>query len=248
MRAGAGTVILCTPESVYPVLARKLTEVMVAPMPETGDGTLAAGSIGRIGKHIGWADAVVLGPGLGRHPETAGLVEELLRIIQQPMVLDADGLTNLSGNLALLKNRKSKELVITPHVGELSRLINVTGEQIEANRIEISTDTANRLKLVLLLKGAPTVIADPKGNTFINPTGNPAMATAGSGDVLSGILGALLSQKTGALQSAWAGAWLHGTAGDLAAGTIGERGVLATDISALIPEVFRNLMQAEHSR
>jgi NAD(P)H-hydrate epimerase len=237
LRAGAGAVVLGSPRSIHPVLARKLTEVIVIPLEETGEGTVSSASRDEIDRRIGWADVVVVGPGMSRHPETDNFIVETVTRCPKPLVLDADGLNALGAHPLFLRRRKSPT-VLTPHAGELARLTQDESTSIEADRISAARNAAKRFRSVLALKGAPTITADPKGIAFVNSTGNPGMATIGSGDVLTGLVAGLWAQGMSPAGATYTGVFLHGLAGDLAARTYGEKSLLATDICKYLPEAF----------
>jgi NAD(P)H-hydrate epimerase len=239
MRSGAGAVLLVTPSSVYPILARKLTEVMVEPLPETSEGTLSPASFPVIAKHAKWADVVIIGPGLSRHEETQRLIRAIVAKVEAPLLIDADGLNAFSGQPLLLKRRKTRHPVLTPHTGELSRLTGLRSDEIERERVSIARRVAKQLGLTLVLKGAPTVTASEDGSVFVNSSGNPGMATAGSGDVLSGIIGALWSQGMERTRASFCGVFIHGKAGDLARDELGEKGMMATDITRHLGAALR---------
>jgi NAD(P)H-hydrate epimerase len=238
MKAGAGAVILGAPKSIHAVLARKVTEVMVTPLEETREGTVAATAIETIREKVEWADVVVLGPGLSRNPETRKLVVDLIPEIMKLVVIDADGLNAVASDISVLRRRK-RDTILTPHVGELSRLIGASGKQIEPLRVEIAGKSARELQCIIALKGAPTVTATPVGEAYVNSTGNPGMATAGAGDVLTGVIAGLLAQGMSAEKAAYSGVFLHGMAGDIAAEKLGERSLLALDILEHIPQTFK---------
>ncbi|TAK63426.1 MAG: NAD(P)H-hydrate dehydratase [Bacteroidetes bacterium] len=241
MRTGAGAVILGTPKSVYPILAKKLTEVMVEPLDETPEGCLSEMALSTIQKHIQWSDIVVIGPGLSRVSETQQLILTLISKCAKPMVIDADGLNALAEKSEMLRKRRSGNIILTPHVGELSRLIRLSSEEIESDRVEIARKTAKRFNVTLVLKGAPTVTATPEGTVSINSTGNPGMATAGSGDVLTGIIAGLWGQGMVPCQAAAVGVYLHGRAGDIAKEKFGEKSLLAMDIQQFLKEAMREV-------
>jgi len=186
-----------------------------------------------------WADVVVLGPGLSRHEETDRLVRNLVSTIPCPLVLDADGLNAISGATAILKRRKTPA-ILTPHTGELARLVGGESATHDRLRVEAARDAARSLGSIVVLKGAPTVTA-AKGSVIVNSTGNPGMATIGSGDVLSGIVAGLVGQHLDSFAAAYAGVFLHGKAGDLAAEKFGERSLLATDILSHLPNALKVL-------
>ncbi len=241
MRAGAGAVILGTPKTVYPMLAKKLTEVMTEPLDATKDGSVSELSLPLIEKHFQWADVVILGPGLSRNEETKCLIQKLVSTSNKRMLIDADGLNAIAENPSCLKKRKAKEVILTPHTGELSRIIKLSSEEIEKNRVEIARKVAREFKVTLVLKGAPTVTATQNGKVFINSSGNPGMATAGSGDVLAGVIAGLWGQGLSAEEAAWTGVFLHGKAGDISKAKFGEKSLLATDIQQHLPEAFRQV-------
>jgi NAD(P)H-hydrate epimerase len=245
LKAGCGMVILGCPASLNDIFEIKMTEVMTRPLPEVRKKrVLAKRSLGEIRKLLKWADTLALGPGLGQHFETVELVQRLVSTLKHPVVIDADGLNALAKNPDLLKNRTTPT-IITPHIGELSRLVALPIEEIERDRIEIARKTASHFGLILVLKGAPTVIAEPGGEVWINPTGNDGMATAGCGDVLTGIIASFLTQGMGPLESAICGVYIHGLAGDLAANDRGQFGTIAGDIMEMVPEAIIEMQGAE---
>ncbi len=241
MRSGAGSVILCAPASIQPVLARKLSEVIVVGLPETPSGALDLNAIGPIKERMGWADVLVIGPGLTTEPETVKLVRKVVSGCPIPFILDADGLNAFSSDPDLLSQRGDAECTLTPHIGELSKLIGVSAIEIGRERVQIAKWVASKFNTTLVLKGAPTIIATADGTLFLNSTGNPGMATAGSGDVLAGMIGGFRAQGTEMVHSAWAGVFLHGMAGDRAKSDFGERGMLASDIMDNIAIVSREI-------
>lgn len=240
LRTGAGAVILGTPVSVQPVIARKVTEVMLAPLSETTDGSLSLASLERIVEKIDWADVVAIGPGLSRNAETAELVCRIVSICKKPLVIDADALPAIAGNLALLKKRKAPS-ILTPHVGELSRLIGEDSDTIELNRLARAQRWAKTLSSILVLKGAPTITGTPDGTAFVNSTGNPGMATVGAGDVLTGIIASLMAQGATTDAAAWAGVYVHGLAGDNVAARLGQRSLMAMDLVDAIPAALKSI-------
>lgn len=240
MRSGAGAVILGIPKSIHGVLARKLTEVIVTPLEETAEGTVGDAAIDEIREKIQWSDVVVIGPGLSRHNETDKLLQKLLPEIDRPVVLDADGLNAIGSNARLLK-RRSKGTILTPHVGELRRLMGDAKLAVESDRIGCAREAAGKFRSIVVLKGAPTVTTTPGGEAFVNSTGNPGMATIGSGDILTGIVAGLMAQGMEAKQAAYAGVYVHGLAGDLAAKRYGERSMIAPDIQDCIAGAFTML-------
>jgi len=232
---GAGLVTVATPNSVNDVLEAKLLEVMTLPLPETKARTLALSGLNRIATFIHGRTAVAIGPGLSTHPETVELVQSLMKHLDRPAVLDADALNALTGRVSLLTECKTPP-ILTPHPGEMARLeVDATPQSVNADRIGTARRFARERGVLLVLKGARTVIARPDGLVAICPTGNPGMATAGTGDVLTGMIVGLLAQGIPAWDAACAATFFHGMAGDLAAQRLGQRGMLASDLIAQIP-------------
>ncbi|NTW05131.1 MAG: NAD(P)H-hydrate dehydratase [Peptococcaceae bacterium] len=236
IRSGAGLVSLTVPESIYASVSAKLTEVMVIPVPETTEGTLAKTAVPLIKKLAERADVFAVGPGLSNNPETMGAVRNLIDLIHLPLVLDADGINAFVEHKELLHNFK-QPLIVTPHPGEMARLVGCSIDNIQSNRLSEARDWSERLGAVLVLKGARTIIASPDGTAYININGNPGMATAGCGDVLTGIIAGLMAQGMDGITSAAAGVYLHGAAGDESAKRYGMMGLIAGDIIDALPKV-----------
>jgi NAD(P)H-hydrate epimerase len=187
-------------------------------------------------------DSLAIGPGLSRNKSTQGLVRKIVKEINLPMVIDADGLNALVGFLYLLRASRIEHRVsriLTPHPGEMARLLNMSVANVQKQRIGIAKNFAKKYNCVLVLKGNKTVVADDKGNVYVNQTGNPGMATAGSGDVLTGMIAAFLGQRIDAFNSAKFAVYLHGSAGDLAAKKKTKISLIASDIIDLIPEAIK---------
>lgn len=241
MRAGAGLVLLGIPKSLNPIVEIKLTETMTLPLPETSEMTLSFAAKQPILDRISWATVVAMGPGLSRHEETKKLVRQLVKEIQLPMVLDADALYALSPYKKYFPLIEVP-VVITPHEGEFSRLMDLPIEQVRAGRIEISRKAAELLRVTVVLKGSPTIVASPFGTVCINPTGNAGMATGGVGDVLTGIIAGFMGQGLDPFSAAVVGVYLHGRAGDILSEKTGELGLLASDL----PRILADAMQSVH--
>ncbi len=238
LRVGAGLAILGIPKSLNPILEAKLTEVMTLPLLETETGSVSFEAKNQISERLEWAHVLALGPGLTAHPDVRDLVKWLLWTYERTIILDADALNCLQNDSDVVKKSKA-ELILTPHVGELSRLMKMKTSDITKNPIEVTKQAAKDLNAVIVLKGAPTVIASPDGGVFINSTGNPGMATAGMGDVLTGMISGLSAQSLSPIESAIAGVYLHGFAGDTAAQELGQSALLAGDILKSLPGVLK---------
>ena len=237
MRAGAGMTLLGAPSSLIDSLASKLTEVMLRPLSETPGRTLSQDALPGILELAQWADALAIGPGLSRNPDTAELVRRVVTSVTRPLVIDADGLNAFAGLTSLLRDCPA-EMILTPHMGELARLIDRTPEDILADRVAVARETAVALKATLVLKGASTLIAAPTGQVAVNSTGNPGMATAGSGDVLTGVIAGLLGQGLPPWDAARLGVFLHGLAGDIGVQHSGLHGLIAGDLIDQLPAAF----------
>lgn len=221
LRGGCGLVTLATPKSVQPVLAKKLTEVMTLPLKDEGKGCLQPAGIPVLTSALEQADAVLFGCGVGREESVRSVLETVLQA-GRPTVLDADGLFALTDI--------PEGTVLTPHVGELSRLSGVTPQEIEQDRLSFALSFAQQKGVVLVLKGARTVIATPGGRAYVCPWGNDGMATGGTGDVLAGLLVSFLAQGLTAEDAAYCAVGLHARAGDRAAKLYSSRGMLAGDL------------------
>jgi hydroxyethylthiazole kinase-like uncharacterized protein yjeF len=238
-KVGAGLVIVAAPEGSMSAIQAGLTEPTFLPLPETADGTVATEAIEPLLDRLQSADALAVGPGLTTESETVAFVREIVRRSPVPLVLDADGLNAFTGDGAALADRQS-DAVLTPHVGEFTRLTGVKPRDLDADRPAHVRRLANQANAVALLKGSRTVIADPDGRLFVNVTGSPVLATAGTGDVLTGMIGALLARGVGASESAAAAAYLHGLAGLFAGRDLGE-GTVAGDVLEHLPEAVAHV-------
>ncbi|HPG40526.1 MAG TPA: NAD(P)H-hydrate dehydratase [bacterium] len=237
LRTGAGLCYLAVPKSLNSIVESKLTEVISWVVEDDDKGYLFADNNGELVKKIQQQSAVVIGPGLGQQPQTGELVHALLRGIEKPCVLDADGLNLCAGQTRLFREYRG-DLILTPHPGEFSRLTGLPAPEIVKNRLEVVRQYAQEWQVTIILKGGPTIIGCRNGQVYINSTGNAGMATAGSGDVLSGMIAALLAQGVPAEKAAIAGVYLHGLAGDIAKKNYGEMGLVAGDIVNAIPKAL----------
>jgi NAD(P)H-hydrate epimerase len=228
LRSGAGLVTVATPESCLPIVAASHSELMTEPLAETPEGTVAPPAL----EHLLELDhdVIACGPGLGRSPDVARFVRDLIARATVPLVLDADALTVLAGDPAALAGSDERRLIITPHPGEMARLLGLSLEHVQANRIQAAADLAAMQHVYVVLKGHRTVVATPEGRVFINPSGNPGMATGGTGDVLTGVIAAWLAQLLDAEAACRLGVFVHGTAGDLAEVDQGQVAMTASDL------------------
>lgn len=239
MRVGAGLVTLGISESLNQMMEEKLTEVMTEPLPETKAKTLGAVSFEKIKNIAKDKKAIAIGPGLTAADDVKKLVLKLIQEIKMPLVIDADAVNVLKGNLDMLKKAKAP-IILTPHPGEMAKLLGLSTKDVQADRINIASRFAIKNNVILVLKGARTVIAEPSGKVYINLTGNAGMATAGTGDVLTGMIAGFIAQGYSMIDSAKLGVYLHGYAGDEAAKNIGEIGMMATDLLNILPNVLNS--------
>jgi NAD(P)H-hydrate epimerase len=238
-RAGAGLVTLASAAMLQPVLEGHVREAMTAALPDGRDGGAALGDGIALMRLLDGRSAVVCGPGLGVNPDTRTLVATVVRTARTPLVLDADGLNCVAGT-GLLRERLGPTIV-TPHPGEMSRLLEITTAEVQADRLRVARQLAHRDQVVVVLKGARTIVVAPDGRAGIVPTGNPGMATGGTGDVLAGIVGGLVAQGLDPFDAACLGAFAHGLAGDRVALRQGEAGLLARDLLDELPPSLATL-------
>jgi hydroxyethylthiazole kinase-like uncharacterized protein yjeF len=247
VRAGAGLVFLGIPEEFNVVLERLCTEAMTVPLPQTPEGTTDYDAYYEIAPRLATCDALVIGPGLSTNRRTAALVQRLLAEVELPIVLDADGLNCLDGKVELLHARKGP-VIITPHPGELSRLITLSLARIVADPWDAARRTARSDRLTVVLKGAHTCVAHPHEPLWVNIMGNAGMASGGVGDVLSGVLGGLLAQRVAPFDAARLGVLLHALAGDIAAAAGDQMSLIASDLVQALPAAFRWLREKKRQR
>jgi ADP-dependent NAD(P)H-hydrate dehydratase / NAD(P)H-hydrate epimerase len=241
LRSGVGLVSVAAPFSLVPVIQQQVIEAMCVPAGESIDGTIGVGAEEELLKASGRMNACAIGPGLSTHHETVQVVKNLIQRVAVPMVIDADGVNALAGSVDVLVKAKAP-VVLTPHPGEMARLMGITTSDVQQDRIGMAQGFAEEYGVTVVLKGAGTVIATPDGEVFINTTGNPGMATGGTGDVLTGMIGSLLAQGYGPAQAACLAVHLHGLAGDLAAEEKGEAGMIASDLIEKIPAAIQQML------
>ncbi len=242
VRSGAGIVTLAVPETINSILEIKTTEAITVPLPDAGSGHLLAQAIPVIEKLLEGKSVLALGPGIGRRQSTVTTVQNLVETVEIPMVIDADALNALAEDTAVLHRKKSKSIILTPHPGEMSRLLGSSVPDVEAIRISVAQEFAARFGAYVVLKGARTIIASPDGRAAINSSGNPGMASGGMGDVLTGIIAALLGQGYSPWDASCLGVFVHGLAGDMVAVEQGEIGMTASDLKEMLPFAFNRLL------
>lgn len=234
LRTGAGLVKVGVPEGAYPAVAAKLLCAMPHPLPEK-NGAVSEGALGGILRVCQGMDGVLIGPGWGSSGDAPNVARGVMEWVDGPLVVDADGLNALAGHIDVLDTRRDKVTVLTPHFGELCRLLGETPE----NPYEAARTFAVTHGCVLVLKGHHTLTAFPDGKAVVNPTGNPGMASGGSGDVLAGMIVSLLAQGFAPEWAVPAAVYLHGRAGDLAAESLGEYAMTAGNLVEFLPKAVK---------
>ncbi|MEZ5420158.1 MAG: NAD(P)H-hydrate dehydratase [Vicinamibacterales bacterium] len=242
LRAGAGLVTLATPASVQPIVAAMGAEFMTLPLADE-DGRVSVEAVEQVLAMD--VDVVAVGPGLGGGPAVTAFVRALLDRCETPLVVDADALNACAGDPGVLAGRDGRPLVITPHPGEMARLVGAAAADVQADRVGVAREFAARHQVTVVLKGYRTLIALPDGDVFVNPTGTPGMATAGSGDVLTGMLAGTLAQLLDPPAAAQLATYLHGAAGELAEADEGEVAMVAGDIVRHIGDAVQELTARE---
>ena len=238
LRSGAGLVTIATPQPCQPVLAAMAPEYMTLALPAGADGLSHAG-LDSLLAHA--ADVIAVGPGLGTAPGTVELVRGLLARAGKPLVIDADGLNAFVAAPERLVGSDDRDVIITPHPGELARLMGITAADVQANRVELAQNFAETHMLYVVLKGHRTLVATPGGKVYVNTTGNPGMATGGMGDLLTGMVAAWLGQLLDAEAACRLAVYLHGMAGDLAEAAEGEVSLTPTDVIAHLGDAVLEL-------
>lgn len=241
LRCGIGLLKIAVPKSIYPVCATNILESVYYPLEETSNGVISSKNTDFLLEMCEKSSAVVIGCGLSVCDDTKNLVQSVITNCEKPLVIDADALNCICNKPEIFKNLKAPA-IITPHPGEMARLLHSTPKTVNSSRENTAIDFAKKFGVVTVLKGAGTIIASPDGEVYINHTGNSGMATGGSGDVLSGIIGSLLAQGASPINAAAAGVFLHGTIGDLAAEKLGKISMLPTDMIDMIPKAYLKLM------
>lgn len=234
LRCGSGIVHMAVPESIYPILAANVPEAVFLPLKDSGSDALE-----KLNTALKTADALLIGPGLGRGAAVSEICRELIGTAKCPIILDADGINALDGRIDIIE-KANADIVLTPHPGEMARLLGITIAEIERDRTGIASALSCRTGAVVVLKGAYTVIAEPSGAVWINLTGSAGMATGGSGDVLAGMIAAFLGRGFSPALAAKAGVYLHGAAGELAAEKLSETSMLPSDLVECLPTLFKS--------
>jgi NAD(P)H-hydrate epimerase len=246
LRSGAGLVTIATPRSCLPIVASMAPEYMTEPLDETPMGTVDFASLDRVLDMN--ADVIAVGPGIGQDPGTAAFIHGLVERTGVPLVLDADALNAFSGDPDRLVGRDGVDMIITPHPGEMARLVGCSIEELQQNRLDAARDFAASHRVHVVLKGHRTIVAGPDGRAFVNLTGNAGMATGGSGDLLTGMIAAWFGQLLDAEAACKLSVYLHGLAGDLAEADEGDASMVATDIASRLGDAVLELTARRRRR
>lgn len=238
LKAGGGLSYLAAPGTISPFIASKGSEIVFVPQQETASGSIALENKGELLEFAQGVDMVILGPGLSLTSETQELVRKLVPKIGKPLIIDGDGITAIAEDLGKIRNRKAPT-ILTPHLGEMSRITKMEIGEINRNKIDVLQRTTEELSAVIILKGAHSLIGYPDGTVFINVSGNSGMATAGSGDILTGAIAAMYGLGLALDDAVRMGVFIHGFAGDVAAVDKGEDGMTAQDILDCLPETVK---------
>ena len=238
LKCGLGLLKCALPESIYPIVAQSIYESVFFPLTETENGAISRKNLDFLLKEAEKSKAVLIGCGLGVCDDTKAIVNSFVENCNTPLVLDADALNCISESPNILKKAKAP-IIITPHPGEMARLVKSTAKDVNADRLNTALNFSKEFGVVTVLKGAGTIIASPDGKALLNTTGNSGMATGGSGDVLAGMVASLLAQKNSAFDCAASAVYLHGLAGDIARRKFGRISMLPTDTIECIHLSFK---------
>jgi NAD(P)H-hydrate epimerase len=248
LRVGAGLSTVATAKSVLATVAGFHPELMTEPLGETEAKTISAAALDLVGELAKGKSVVAIGPGISRNPQTSELVRNLIAKLRVPIVLDADGLNAFEGCAGEL-NGKGRTLVITPHPGEMARLVGCSIADVQKDRLGVARKFAREHELIVVLKGHRTLVVQPDGEAWVNTTGNPGMATGGTGDILTGMVAGMIAQHPQrAFQAALTAVHLHGLAGDVIREKLGEHSLIATDLLTGLPEAFRRTEAAAQEK
>jgi hydroxyethylthiazole kinase-like uncharacterized protein yjeF len=242
LRSGAGLIKAAVPAGLNSIMEVKLTEVMTVPVGDESSMWFDRGSVKYLAGLLDKADAVAIGPGIGVDDQRTEMVDYVVTNSPVALVIDADALNCIAANPGMLR-KASAPVIVTPHPGEMSRLMGCSVADVQRNRVKAAKDFSKTYRVITVLKGANSVIADPNGNIYINRTGNQGMASGGMGDVLTGVITSLLCQGMEPVEAACSAVYLHGLAGDLAASRHGCWCITASEVADCIPEAIRQTQE-----
>ena len=249
LRVGAGLATVATPLPALATVAGFAPELMTEALADTDGGTIGMRSFefGLLDGLVEGKRAIAIGPGLGRHLETQEMVRTCVERYRGPLILDADALNAFQGSTERLTGH-GRSVILTPHPGEMGRLLGTTAEAVQKDRLNLARSFASEHHVIVVLKGHRTLTVHPDGTAWVNPTGNPGMATGGTGDILTGMIAGFVAQNPERVfEAVLAAVYLHGLAGDAARDAVGEYSLLATDLLAYLPEAFRRVHESAKS-
>lgn len=232
IKTGAGLLKCLFPKSIYPVMTSHMTQPLFKPVCENEDKTLSIGAMNDITQELAWADSVVIGCGIGNNDDTQVITGQVIKTSTVPVILDADGINAVAPFIDIIRDKKAP-LIMTPHPGEMARLIGESVSYVQQNRLAVAKAFAKENDVVLVLKGANTIVTDGK-EVFFNTTGNAGMAMGGTGDMLSGMIGSFVAQGLSPLDAAKAAVYIHGVCGDITASELSQRGMIIDDMLSLL--------------
>ena len=236
LKTGAGLLKCAFPKSIYNVMTAHLVQPIFSPMSENENKTFSMGALTHILEELRWADSVALGCGIGNNDDTQVLCNQIIKESNVPVILDADGINSIIPNIDVLKDSKA-QLVLTPHPGEMARLINEDISYVQSNRIDTARAFAKEYNCIVVLKGANTVVTDGI-DVFVNTTGNAGMAMGGTGDMLTGMIASFAAQGIAPFDAAKCAVYIHGLCGDITAQEISQRGMMVKDMLELLGAVM----------
>lgn len=241
VKTGVGLVDVAIPKSIYNIVGGNVLEPIYTILPENKIGSISEEGIKKILERLKLSTACLIGCGLSVNSDTEKILNAVVKNADVPLIIDADGINIISKNINILQQDRNKEIIITPHPGEMARLINKTVKEVQENRELYAKQTAKNYKITVVLKGAGTIIASPLGELYLNTTGNPGMAKGGSGDVLAGMIASFASQGIKPLYASAMGVYIHGAAGDLCAKKFSQISMTPTDIIENIGMVINKI-------
>ncbi len=243
LRSGVGLLRCVVPTSIYPIVASQIYESVFLPVEETGKGAVSKNAAAEILNAADKSNAVIIGCGSGNNEDTKAVVSALITENEKPLLIDADGINAIVGNIDILK-KSVCPIILTPHPGEMSRLIGKNIDFVQNNREQVAADFADKYNVTVVLKGNGTIVASGDNKLCKNITGNSGMATGGSGDVLAGIIGAFMAKGIDIFESGCCGVYVHGLAGDISSSKKTKTAMLPTDIIDNLCEAFRQIENA----
>lgn len=232
LRTGVGLLKCAFPKSIYSVLTAHMTQPIFKPLCENEDKTISIGSVNDIFEELKWADSVVIGCGIGNNDDTQVITDQVIKMSEVPVILDADGINAIAPFIDIVKDKKT-QLIMTPHPGEMARLIGESVDYVQNHRIEVAKAFAEENDVIIVLKGANTIVTNGH-DVFVNTNGNPGMAMGGSGDMLSGMIGSFVAQGIEPFEAAKSAVFIHGMCGDITAGELSQRGMTVDDMISLL--------------